>query len=160
MNGSPMDAIHDDLAAGKTVLLDGGTGTELERRGATMHPKVWCATATKTHPEVLRAVHEDYIRAGARIITTNTYSSSRTMLNAAGIGELFTELNSQAVQLALDARANTNTRDTVAVAGSMSHQIPVLPGQDRRDPKRVPPPEVINQNARAMAELLADAIFG
>ncbi len=54
------------IGAGGVVLLDGGTGTELERRGVPMNERAWCGDATLGHAEILREIHEDYIRAGAR----------------------------------------------------------------------------------------------
>ena len=155
MTPSPLDAIESDLAAGKIIVIDGATGTELERRGAAMHDKAWCAAATLTAPELLRGVHEDYIRAGARVITTNTFSTNRNMLEPAGLGSRFEELNRRAVALACEARERTGAGGRVAIAGSMSHQIPVIGGADRRDARAVPAAEVAAANFREMAELLA-----
>ena len=82
-----MHAIQRKLATGETIILDGATGTELQRRGAPMNDDAWCAVATASHPELLRAIHEDYIRAGADIVTANTFASARHLLERAGIGE-------------------------------------------------------------------------
>jgi len=153
---SPIKKIERDLAAGRIVVLDGGIGTELQKRGATMHPDVWCGTATLDHPDILRGVHEDYIRAGSQIITTNTFSTSRNMLGLAGLGNQFAEINRRAVEIALEARDRQGVNETVAVAGSMSHQVPVAAGTDRRDWDRLPPIEVIEANHREMAAALAD----
>lgn len=155
MTTSPLEAIERNLEAGKIIVIDGATGTELERRGAAMHDKAWCAMATLTDPELLRGVHEDYIRAGARVITANTFSTNRNMLEPAGLGSRFEELNRRAVELARQARDRTGTVGRVAVAGSMSHQVPVMGGADQRDAHAVPPPEVAEANFREMAELLA-----
>ncbi|NIR28251.1 MAG: homocysteine S-methyltransferase family protein [Gammaproteobacteria bacterium] len=155
MTTSPLDAIERNLEAGKVIVIDGATGTELERRGAAMHDKAWCAMATLTDPELLRGVHEDYIRAGARVITANTFSTNRNMLEPAGLGSRFEELNRRAVALARQARDRTGTVGRVAVAGSMSHQVPVVGGADQRAANAVPPPQVAEANFREMAELLA-----
>ena len=120
-----------------------------------MHDKAWCAMATLTAPELLRGVHEDYIRAGARIITANTFSTNRNMLEPAGLGSRFEELNRRAVSLAREARERTGAAGHVAVAGSMSHQIPVEGGGDQRLAHGVPAPEVAVANFGEMAELLA-----
>ncbi len=155
MSTSPLQAIERDLEAGKIIVIDGATGTELERRGAAMHDAAWCAMATVTNPELLRGVHEDYIRAGARVITANTFSTNRNMLDPAGLGPQFEELNRRAVELAREARDRTGSGRQVAVAGSMSHQVPVLGGADERDAQAVPAPDVAEANFREMAELLA-----
>ena len=150
------DSIQKDIAAGEVVVIDGGTGTELERRGANMHSDVWCAMATLSHPDLLRGVHEDYIRAGSRIITANTFSSSLSMLGPAGLAERFRELNRRAVEIAFEARDRMNANHEVAVAGSMSHQMPLVAGTDRRDPDRIPAAGVVAANHREMAAMLAD----
>ena len=155
MTTSPIEAIEHNLTAGNIIIMDGATGTELERRGATMHNKAWCAMATLTDPELLRGIHEDYIRAGARIITANTFSTNRHMLEPAGLGPCFAELNQQAVALARQARDRTGTVGRVAVAGSMSHQVPMIGDTDQRDAQAMPSPAVAAANFREMAELLA-----
>jgi len=52
------------LADGHLVVLDGGTGTELERRGVPMDADAWCGAIALEHRETLEAVHRDYITAG------------------------------------------------------------------------------------------------
>ena len=155
MSRSPLEGIEHSLEAGGIIVIDGATGTELERRGATMNDAAWCAMATLTDPTLLRQVHEDYIRAGARVITTNTFSTNRNMLEPAGLGSRFEELNRRAVELAREARDRTGTVDRVAVAGSMSHQVPIFEGADERDARAVPAAEVAEAHFREMAELLA-----
>ena len=145
------------------ILLDGATGTELERRGAAMHSEVWCAMATIEAPETLRAVHEAYIRAGARVITANTFSNNRIMLGPAGLGERSVELTRRAVEIALEARDRLGAGDTVVVAGSMSHQAPLHPGTDFRDPARLPSPALreaaFRETARTLSESGVDLIL-
>ena len=81
-----MRAIERMLAEDRIVLLDGATGTELQRRGAAMNDVAWCALATASHPELLRAIHEDYVRAGCEVVTANTFASARHLLERAGHG--------------------------------------------------------------------------
>lgn len=157
MAASALDTIEQSLEAGEVVVMDGATGTELERRGAATHEGAWCAMAIVTEPELLRTVHEDYIRAGARVITTNTFSTNRIMLEPAGLGLRFRELNREAVRLALEARQRTGMEGRVAVAGSMSHQVPFHGGTDQRDPHSIPSPDIAEAYFREMAELLAES---
>ena len=49
------------LDAGEVIVLDGGTGTELERRGVPMSPEAWCGPATLGNAELLTQIHLDYI---------------------------------------------------------------------------------------------------
>ncbi len=122
--------LDQKLSDGETIVLDGATGTELEKRGATMNDASWCALATRTHPDVLHQIHADYIRAGADIITANTYASTLAMLEAAGEAEAFDELNRDAIRIARKARDEIADRP-VAIAGSISVSRAIEPGTDR-----------------------------
>jgi homocysteine S-methyltransferase len=106
------------LARDRTLLLDGGTGSELRRRGMPLDAAAWSALAPVTHYELLREVHADYIAAGADVITTNTFASTRFVLQGAGRAADFAVINGRAVQAAREARAASG-RD-VAIAGSIS----------------------------------------
>ena len=105
-------------SGGKPLLLDGATGTELERRGAEMVKGVWNALATDTAPEILQQIHEDYLAAGSQIIIANTFSTSRYVLAEAGHGDRFEQLNRNAVRLAVTAR--DRVQPGAWVAGSIS----------------------------------------
>ena len=109
-------------------LLDGGMGQELLKRGIENDPKTWSAHALLTAPDTVREVHEAFIRAGADIITTNTYATQRPRLEVAGIADQFEKLNLLACKLAHQARENTGHLD-VAVAGAL----PPLGGSYRPD---------------------------
>ena len=74
--------VEQKLMVGDIIILDGGTGTEIQRRGVPMHDQVWCAEANVSHPDVVRAVHCDYLRAGAEVITANTFATSPLLFNA------------------------------------------------------------------------------
>jgi homocysteine S-methyltransferase len=116
--GSMGQAWRRILKRGGTVVLDGGTGTELRRRGMALGEATWSALAPLTHYELLRAIHADYIAAGADVITTNTFATTRFVLAAAGHGDDFAAINERAVAAAREAR-EASGRD-VAIAGSIS----------------------------------------
>lgn len=59
-------------------------GTELDSRGVDTHDALWSALALTTAPEAVRQVHTDYLEAGARVITTNTYQATLPALLRAG----------------------------------------------------------------------------
>ena len=101
------------------VLIDGGTGSELHRRGVAMSPTAWSGLAPLEHSGTLRAIHADYVRAGADIITTSTFGTTRFVLDAAGHGSAFEDLNRSAVEAALEAR-ELAAENPVAIAGSIS----------------------------------------
>jgi S-methylmethionine-dependent homocysteine/selenocysteine methylase len=139
------------LARGDVILLDGGTGTELERRGVPMDRQAWSATANLTHPDVVRGVHEDYIRAGADVVITNTFATARCHLEAAGLGERVAEVNRRAVELAREGRDRAAGHRDVWVAGSMST---MAPGSD---PARRPSVARLSEMLREQADVLARA---
>ncbi|MDE2978532.1 MAG: homocysteine S-methyltransferase family protein [Acidobacteriota bacterium] len=110
---------HECLDRGEILLLDGGTGTELERRGVPMDSAAWCGTAALEHQDAIRDLHEDYIRAGADAIITNTFATHRPLLEAAGLGDQVAVIVRRAVEAALEARERAGCPG-VLVAGSMS----------------------------------------
>ncbi len=116
-----MEQLQERFERGEVVILDGAIGTELQRMGVPMDSAAWCATAMLTDPDTVRQLHEDYIRLGADIITTNTYASARHNFEAAGIGDKTRGLNTLAVKLAQDARNNAAGGRRVYIAGSMSN---------------------------------------
>jgi homocysteine S-methyltransferase len=138
------------LADGEVVLIDGGTGTELEARGVPMNGAVWCGVAVLDHQDVVRSTHEDYIRAGAEVIAANTFPSNRLALEPAGFGDRVAEINRRAVEAALQARENAAERP-VLVAGSLSpHSAEGIP-----DPQ--PDPDVVRAAFREQVAVQAEA---
>ena len=51
--------LDERLEQGTVVIMDGGIGTEIQRRGQTMDAQVWCGTAHMTDPVGVRRIHED-----------------------------------------------------------------------------------------------------
>lgn len=104
-------------------ILDGGMGQELIKRGVRGNEALWSANALITDPEVVREIHEAYIEAGADIITTNTYCTTRARFERFDLMDRFVELNELACQLAQQARANQKrvnpNRADVLIAGSL-----------------------------------------
>ena len=70
------DLIRQKLARGEPIILDGGTGTDIQRRGVPMSNSTWCAEANLTHPDVVRDVHADYISSMRSTETTNCWPST------------------------------------------------------------------------------------
>jgi S-methylmethionine-dependent homocysteine/selenocysteine methylase len=137
------------LSSGRVLLLDGATGTELQRRGVDTGLPLWSARALIEAPDVLAAIHADYIAAGADIITTNTFRTHRRTLTRAGMGERTRELKLFAVQLAREAAAQADRK--VFVAGS------IAPLEDCYSPRLVPPDSELQIEHAEMAQNLAEA---
>jgi len=116
---------QEQLEAGEVVLMDGATGTELQRRGVPMDKIAWSGAAVLSHPDDVRATHEDYIHAGARVIITNTFGSTRQMLGPAGYGDQVEAVHRRAVELAQQARNNVGVAG-VSIAGSISTEPPAF----------------------------------
>lgn len=119
-----MSSLKQRLDKKEILLLDGGVSTEIRRRGVALDANVWSGLTTKTNPDEVRQVHEDYIGAGAQIITANTYSTARHVLESINLGHESKLLNFKSVQLAHQARDNVAQGD-VYVAGSMSSMPPL-----------------------------------
>ena len=163
---SEAEVIFGRLAAGGLVIIDGGTGTQLQAEGVPMDDVAWSARANLEHPDVVQRVHEEYIRAGAEVIIANSYAASRAALEPAGLGDRVAEANRSAVRAALRAREAAATRP-VAVAGSMSSFSPIdmdaeamdrpHPGPTAGDP-RFPTLADFREQAGLLAEAGVDLI--
>lgn len=120
VNVSRYQRLMDRIASGERILIDGATGTEIERRGVPQLENAWNGGGALSHPDVLRAVHEDYIREGAEIVISNTFATHRHALRDAGVEQHFERLNRRGVELAIEARERMQAPD-VLVAGGISY---------------------------------------
>ena len=103
---------------GKPILLDGGMGQEIYNRGGKAGYGEWAVAALYEDPNLVREIHVDYIRAGADVITTNSYGTTRPRMKAVGIEDRFEALLRTAGELASDARDEAG-RDGVRIATSL-----------------------------------------
>ena len=108
------------IESGDQVFIDGATGTEIERRGVPQLDNAWNGGGALSHPDILREVHEDYIRSAADIVISNTFATLKSALRDAGLEQDFVAYNRRGVELACEARANLSA-DNVVVAGGISH---------------------------------------
>lgn len=134
----------------RPVLLDGGMGGELVRRGYDS-PHIWSARALIEAPDIVRQVHEDFLDAGAEIITTSNYSCTPKILGRAGHGHRVQELVGRARDLANEARAKKGKAGT-KIAGSL----PPLVGT--YDPEMVEPVATMREVYGEIAETLAPGV--
>ncbi|MXS18016.1 MULTISPECIES: homocysteine S-methyltransferase family protein [Pseudomonas] len=109
------------------VLLDGGMGRELQRRGAPFRQPEWSALALSEAPEQVEAVHRAYIEAGAQVITSNSYAVVPFHIGEERFATEGESLAARAGQLARQAVAASG--QPVRVAGSL----PPLFGSYRPD---------------------------
>ena len=120
---SNFEQLQCRLEAGETILMDGGMGSEFDRRGLTT-PTIWSGGPMITHPDLVREVHQDYIEAGAEIIITNTFSTGRDVLEQVDLEDKIVLANRQGIEAAVQARSNTGTEDSVVIAASVSTMSP------------------------------------
>ena len=146
------ERIHSD---GLPVIIDGGMGTELERRGVSMDSVCWSGMAVLETPDMVRQVHEEFIRAGADVIITNTFSTGRHMLDPAGAGEHVSTINTNAVRLAREAVDNAASTP-VAIAGSMCEWTSARDHPKWSRPQAIA--DALSEQATLMAEAGADII--
>lgn len=102
------------LFAGAVMPIDGGLATELEQRGHDLGDALWSARILADHPDEIRAVHESYVDAGARVVVTASYQVSREGFVAAGRSAAQADA---ALRTAVDvARAATTGREASVAA--------------------------------------------
>ena len=138
------------LAGTRALVLDGATGTELERRGAPTSLPLWSAHALLHAPDLVAAIHSDYAAAGADILTANTFRTQRRTLARGGWGDRAGELTSLAVELARRAAHRFAGERRVHVVGSA----PTL--EDCYRPDLVPDDAALRREHTEHAEHLAE----
>ena len=116
----PRPPILDKLNKGQSLLLDGGTGSELQRRGVDVLVgakdglKAWSATANIEFADVVQQVHQDYLHVGADIITSNNFWTAPTRLERCDLGREWRRYARAAAENALKARDRLNPAAYVA----------------------------------------------
>lgn len=134
------------------TLLDGAVATELHRRGIPITAPWWTTRAVLTGQkrDVLRAVHEDHVAAGADVITANTFRANLRTLQANGLEDAgLAWMVHAAVGVAVAVRNATGRR--IRVAGS------VAPVEDCYRPDLVPPDDELRAEHRWLAVELVRA---
>jgi S-methylmethionine-dependent homocysteine/selenocysteine methylase len=136
----------DRLAEARPILLDGATGTELERLGARCELPLWSARAVLESPDLVARVHRDYAEAGAEVVTAATFRTQRRTLARAGLGDRAAELTERAIALA---------RAAIGGRGWVAGSIATL--EDCWRPDLVPDESALDLEHREHAERLAAA---
>ena len=107
-------AFAERLAA-RPLLLDGAMGTLLYSRGTPQRASL--DELVLSRPDVVSAVHREYIAAGADIIETDSFTANRHHLQPLGLADRTAQINRRAAQLAREAREVAGVE--VLVAGSI-----------------------------------------
>lgn len=98
----PLPLLTDALRSG-ALVVDGAMGTQLYERGVLY--SACFEELNLSRPELVTKVHEDYLRAGAQIIETNTFGANAMRLEKHGLQGRVAEINAAAVKLARQATA-------------------------------------------------------
>ncbi len=119
--------LKDRLDRREIIILDGGIGSEMLRHGVT-----WEGHKVESEPDSIRAIHADYIRSGADVVSTNTFQLARRSymnhfadpehmrhIGAADLDARAPILIHEGVKRALEARGLVGRPD-VLIAGAMT----------------------------------------
>jgi 5-methyltetrahydrofolate--homocysteine methyltransferase len=112
----PRTAALNKAADERILIIDGAMGTMIQRYKLTEEDyrgerfKAWHRDVkgnnellVLTRPDIILAIHEEYLAAGADIIETNTFSAQRISMADYGMEELSRELNLAAARIAREA---------------------------------------------------------
>ena len=150
--------------------MDGGTGSELQRRGANVlvattaesELKAWSATANVDFAEVVQQVHQDYLRVGADLIISNNFWTTPRRLAMVDLADSWEHYARAAGQNALRARDALNPEAYVfggiAPPYVYDHRV-AAPTSDVQALGAAAVREEFRQPARVLAELGVDAIL-
>jgi len=130
----------------QTRILDGGMGQELLARGMSSNGTLWSANAilNKDYHKLLLDTHKDFVKAGAEVIITNTFTTRRIRLAENNIEEKFEYLVNKAGEIASDVK---KIYPHILIGGSLPPQLLTYQA-DKRDEKD------ILSNFSEMAEIL------
>ncbi|WP_189465840.1 methionine synthase [Litchfieldella qijiaojingensis] len=170
---TPLTASLIERLNGRILILDGGMGTMLQNakldeddfRGERF--RNWPSELkgnndllALTRPDVVRDIHRDYLLAGADIVETNTFNSTRLSQSDYGMQELVPELNRESARLAREvcdevARETGIPRYVAGVLGPTSRTASLSP--DVNDPaKRNVTFDELRENYYEAAEALVE----
>jgi homocysteine S-methyltransferase len=140
-----MDALRRGV-----LVVDGGMGTQIYERGVLFNQNY--EELVVSRPELVQRIHEDYVRAGAQILETNTFGGNRVRLTRHGYGDRVRELNHMAARLARKAIG-----DRGYVAGAIGPSGMLLSAMSDEDRCRVR--DAFREQAEALAESGVDLLM-
>ena len=116
----------------QTRILDGGMGQELLARGMKPKGTLWSANALldENYHQLLSNTHRDFIKSGAEVIVTTTFTTRRKRLRDNNVEEKFEYLNIKAGQIASNIKKEF---PNVMIAGGLPPQNLTYEADDRSD---------------------------
>jgi len=130
----------------QTRILDGGMGQELLARGMEPNGTLWSANALlqEKYHKLLLDTHVDFIKAGAEVIVTTTFTTRQIRLKDNNVEDKFEYLNKKAGEIAQKAK---KLYPNVLIAGGLPPQYLTYEADPRPDSE-------IADNFKTQAELL------
>tara|TARA_B100001063_G_scaffold168625_1_gene157799 strand:- start:239 stop:1144 length:906 start_codon:yes stop_codon:yes gene_type:complete len=130
----------------KVRVLDGGMGQELLARGMKANGTLWSANALldKNYHQMLLDTHRDFVKAGAEVIVTTTFTTRRKRLRDNNVEDKFEYLNEKAGQIALEVKKEF---PNILIAGGLPPQNLTYEADERSEKE-------IIQNFNDQAKLL------
>src|SRR5260370_18345161 len=107
-----MASLRDLIADGRVHVFDGAMGTMLYTKGFFLN--VCYDELSVKQPKLVRDVHEEYVRAGAEVLETNTFGANPVKLGTYGLAEQTDQINRVAAELARRAAG-----DRASVVGAI-----------------------------------------
>jgi len=131
----------------KTRILDGGMGQELLARGMEPNGTLWSANALlqEKYHQLLLDTHLDFIKSGAEVIVTATFTTRRLRLRDNNVEDKFEYLNTKAGEIAKKAK---DLNPHILVAGGLPPQYLTYESDTRSDGE-------IKENFHEQAKLLS-----
>src|SRR5215475_1264957 len=111
-----MDQFREFIKEDRVRVFDGAMGTMIYSKGVYINR---CYDELNlSGPEIVLAIHREYVKAGAEVIETNTYGASRLKLAAQGLDDKLAEINATSAKIARKAAGEAH--HDVFVAGAIS----------------------------------------
>lgn len=107
-----------ELVQSKIVVLDGATGSNLQKRGMPtgICPEQWIIE----HPDIMKELQKEYIAAGSDILYAPTFGGNRIKLGEYGLEDRLEEMNEQLVEICREALEEANSDHPVYIAGNLT----------------------------------------
>src|SRR3989339_2059109 len=130
----------------RPLLLDGAMGSLLQQRGIKSHPQLWMSAANLSQPNEVIKLHKAYVKAGADIITTNTFRTNPVSIKRSNVKIKSSEFVKISVVLAQEAIGDKK----LIIAGSNA------PAEDcYQVERRVTKKEIESNHAQHIESLLS-----